>query len=102
MDAARALSEEPDLRRGLCVAARLVLGGDTGTLWEPRADGLLENTGTTAAMAPIGGMLVPLSRRTVAGLAVREDRRVFVHDTEDSEDVAPEIVQPVGLKSVLA
>lgn len=94
MDAAALLSEEPDPRRGLCRAARVVLGADVAAVWERRADGYVEITGSTAGPQVGGGLLLPADAtdNVVAEVLRTGVPRVLLDARE----------QPLGLASLVA
>ncbi len=94
------------LRRGsaprgaFCRAAARLLRADTATLWECR-DGVLHLVATAGDMSDIPTRL-PLGPGSAAGRAAADGRSFFAADARADPDADPEIVEALGLSSILA
>jgi diguanylate cyclase (GGDEF)-like protein len=97
MDASSLLTEEPDPRRGLCRAARALLGADLAALWERRPDGYVEATASTQVHQAAGGVLLPAvpADNDVAAVMAGGVTRVVLDARHEPLGLASLVAQPL-------
>lgn len=95
------LREGGDPRATYCRAAVRLLRADSATLWEIEDEELVL-TATNLPAPAIARRRLPIGPGSAAGRAAADGRRYFAADAANDPDADKEIVQRLGLRSILA